>query len=359
MKTHASEFLDYSKLPQLVAEGLITRREHPDCKLFIHNYSARCQHERIWTPETMACRGLILDAEGFVVSRCLAKFFNLSEAESPYVPSLPIGAPFEAYEKYDGSMGISFRNPMTGYIEIATRGAFASEQALWASAWWREHHGYYEIPDGQSWIFEIIFPENRVCVNYGNRAELVLLAVIDNATGQDLPFPENWSGTIARRYDASTVDELIAGVEDPNNFEGFVLRYPSTGQRCKCKLNEYVRLHKILTECSSKVVWELLSSGQGLSDVLDRVPSEFARWVNLQSSTLLGQYQAIIKECEALFPQLVVPGDRKATALAFVKQKYPPVLFKMLDGKEFSELVWKMVRPEYAKPFVVQHETAA
>jgi RNA ligase len=151
----------------------------------------------------------------------------------------------------------------------------------------------------------------------------------------------------------------MASVADPQNFEGFVLRFPSTNQRVKVKLDEYVRLHRVLTSCSSKTIWELLSSGQGLGDVLERVPDEFMRWVNLQSSSLLRQYREIEEECREQCARLTVPGDRKATALRFTEQKYPGVLFKMLDGKDHSQSIWKLLKPEFERPFVVQHETAS
>lgn len=356
---HASDFLDYNKLPSLVEAGLLTKREHPDTSIYIYNYTARCQYEAAWAPETLNCRGLILDASGNVLARPFQKFFNLQEHQSSRLPDLPLGQPFEAFEKLDGSLGIAYRNPISGDVEIATRGAFASDQANWATDWWADHHGYTEIPDDQTWLFEIIYPENRIVVNYGNRRELVLLAVIDNATGRDLPIPESWTGAVASRFDQDTVDALVASVHEPQNFEGFVLRYPSTGQRVKVKLDEYVRLHRVLTQCSSRDIWELLSSGQGLGSIIDRVPDEFYRWVNRQSSDLLRSYRDIDTSCRNALPALTVEGDRKATAENFKRHPYPAVLFKLLDGKDPAPLIWKMIRPEYAKPFVVQPETSA
>lgn len=173
--THASEFLDYSQLPSLVEAGLITRREHPKYPLFIYNYTPRCQFARAWTPETLACRGLILDEDGNVIARPFRKFFNLGEQNA----NLPIGDAFEAFEKLDGSLGIAYREPEWGTIQIATRGAFASEQALWASRWWADNCQDIDIPRGETWLFEIIYPSNRIVIDYKDRAELVLLAVID------------------------------------------------------------------------------------------------------------------------------------------------------------------------------------
>lgn len=358
LRVHASEFLDYDRLPSLVEEGLLSCREHPGQPLFIYNYTARCQYERAWTTETLACRGLVLDADGHVLARPFRKFFNIGEETPETVAPVPVGSDYLVSEKLDGSLGIAYRDPITGQIAIATRGAFASEQALWATEWWQDNARGVEIPDGETWLFEIIYPDNRIVVNYGDRAELVLLAVIDNATGHDRALPEHWPGAMARRWNDSAVEELIDGVDEPQNFEGFVLYYPTTGQRAKVKLDEYVRLHRLLTHCSSKAIWELLASGQGLGEMLDHVPDEFFAWVRGQEAELLASYAEIERDCTEQFDRLAVADDRKASAAAFTKQAHPAVLFRMLDGKDYAPIIWKAIKPTNTKPFVEQFETA-
>lgn len=355
--THASEFLSFDRLSELIQSGHITRREHPQHKLLIYNYTAKAQYERLWTPETMSCRGLILDEHGNVIARPFTKFFNIDEHQSEYLPDIPLGDKFEAYEKLDGSLGISYTDP-TGKVQIATRGAFASEQALWASAWWDLKYSTVNIPSGETWLFEIIYPENRIVVDYGSRRDLVLLARIDNQTGRDLDFPDGWPGPVARRYDAQSVDSLIQSVSG-SDLEGFVLRFPSTGQRVKVKLDEYVRLHRLITQCTSRSIWEVLASGQDLTNIIDHVPDEFYAWVKEKEEHLRSSYREIHESCAGLVGRLSVPGDRKATALAFQKCQYPGVMFKMLDGRDPSELIWKLIRPEHERPFRIQHETSA
>jgi len=360
VKTHASEFLDYSALPGLINERLITRREHPRAPLYIYNYSDRCQYDRIWTPETRQCRGLILDADGYVLARPFQKFFNLGEhtGGAQGIGYAPIGSPFKAFEKLDGSLGIAYR--LNGQIQIATRGAFASEQAEWANSWWAEYAHAVDIPEGQTWLFEILYPENRIVVDYKGRTGLVLLAVIENATGKDLPLPaeSEWKGERAKAYSQTDVGSLIATVEDPANFEGFVLLY-ETGERVKVKLDEYVRLHRLMSTCSNKSVWELLSAGESLDPVIERVPDEFYACVKRWETELRGQFNAIEAKCKRLLPELVVPGDRKATAINFTQQEHPAVLFRMLDGKDHAATIWKLLRPEYERPYLVQSETCA
>src|SRR5262249_36061422 len=140
---------------------------------------------------TLSCRGLITDEAGTIVARPFQKFFHLAQMET-----LP-DEPFEVYEKLDGSLGILYWLGEKPYM--ATRGQFDSRQAQVATRLLQR----YDLPalDRRlTYLFEIIYPENRVVVNYGDRRELVLLAVIETATGYEHPVPEI-GFPVARRYD--------------------------------------------------------------------------------------------------------------------------------------------------------------
>jgi hypothetical protein len=49
----------------------------------MYNYTEACQYTAAWTPVTLACRGLVVDADGRIVARPFAKFFNHSESHAP------------------------------------------------------------------------------------------------------------------------------------------------------------------------------------------------------------------------------------------------------------------------------------
>ncbi len=53
------------RLPQeMVREGYITvQKKHPECDLFIYNYTSKAQYDHVWNEVTLACGGLILDAD--------------------------------------------------------------------------------------------------------------------------------------------------------------------------------------------------------------------------------------------------------------------------------------------------------
>jgi hypothetical protein len=44
-----------------------------------------------------------------------------------------------------------------------------------------------------------------------------------------------------------------------------------------------------------------------------------------------------------------VGGDRKNFAHAAKQYQYPSLLFGLLDGKDVSPIIWKIIKPEFKK----------
>lgn len=331
------------KINQLVEEGYISKRPHPTEEIYIYNYTAKAQYERVWTPETLQCRGLILNAAGDAIARPLPKFFNLEEHQG----SIPSES-FEVYEKLDGSLGILYWISSQPYI--ASRGSFISDQALKANEMLNSIYANAipKLDPALTYLFEIIYPSNRIVVDYGSLESMVLLAVIETATGReiqldrfsDLGFP------LAKRYDGL---KDLAEIKKLNvdNQEGFVIRFDG-GTRLKFKFADYVRLHRVLTQITAKVIWEMLKEQQPFEDILERVPDEFYDWVKATRASLINQYQEIENQAKADFKVL---GDRKETAMYFLTRPYNKILFAMLDGKDYSEYLWRVIKPAHEKPF--------
>jgi RNA ligase len=332
--------MDVSAINQQVDEGYIARRRHPTAELYIYNYTARTQFDAHWTAETRACRGLILDREGLVVARPFEKFFTLDQHPDP----LPV-EPFDVFEKLDGSLGILYWMGNTPFI--ATRGSFDSEQAERANIILHSkyQHLFGILDRSLTYLFEIIYPQNRIVVDYGDTEDLILLTVIETESGRELG-PLDAGFPIVRRYDGITDLSALTQLEVLNK-EGFVVRFES-GVRVKMKFEEYKRLHKLVTGVNARHVWQMLMEGDRLADLVDRVPDEFYTWIRGIESGLRSKFNEIEAICRREFN--VLPS-RKETALYFQQQSYPRVLFAMLDGKDYAEIIWKMIRPEASASF--------
>lgn len=251
----------------------VRKAVHPTKPLAIYNYAEKVQYTKAWTPLLMHCRGLILDLEtGAVVARPMRKFFNYSE--NKHVTSET--EPFDVMEKLDGSLGqlCWYKNEWI----FTSRGSFISEQAAEGMRMIRERKNLDDLDKQYTYIFEIIYPANRIVVHYGARRDLVLLAVTKG--DDDLPLTD--VQTIARSYGfsvAKTVQPLPPaelGAQNLDNQEGYVLRFRSTGERVKIKFDQYVAMHRIETNFSLKHVkaWFLQDPNMIIEEKLDHVPDE-------------------------------------------------------------------------------------
>lgn len=196
--------------------------------------------------------------------------------------------------------------------------------------------------------------QNRIVVDYYGYEGLKLLAAFDNETGEEISRNEleSLSGfDLVKKYDHATIEELKA--RNIPNEEGYVLRY-SSGFRMKVKFEDYCRLHSVITNVSTKDVWEYLRDGRDLNELLDRTPDEFDEWVRSQVITLTGRFKLIEKQCQLEVFDIMdghVDISKKEFAEKALKSKHSAILFKMFEGKSYDHIIWKMIEPEFSKPF--------
>jgi RNA ligase len=363
--------------------GKVVKQNHPTLPLSIYNYSRTTQYDGNWDRYTLACRGLVLDNEGNVIAKPFPKFFNYEEIKDDKyahcegcrksdmincahpeecggweMRSAIPNESFEVYEKMDGSLGIIFH--YEGEWHMATRGSFTSEQAIKGKELLDKLSKTALIP-GYTYLVEIIYPENRIVVDYGDEEKLVVLGAYNNETGKEVEVDEmvNEGWDIVNRYDGvndyTKLKKMIS-----NDSEGYVIRF-SGGMRMKIKGDEYVRLHRILTNFSTKDIWELLKNGEPLEPFLERVPDEFDKWVKAVVMNLRYSFYSIDERAGKLhdgfrygkYNDKEVEPTKKEFA-EYTKQfpkELSAVMFKMWDKKPYDHLIWSMIKPKYEKPF--------
>lgn len=337
--------MDYQILKTYESKGLVRSQTHPTLPLTIWNYTEKVQYESLWDEVTLAARGLVTDGSGRVVARPFSKFFNVEEGK--HTPTQD----FEVFEKMDGSLGIVF--VYEGQVVYATRGSFASDQAKWMADWGGKYNFSDIIVGGYTYLFEIIFAQNMIVVNYGGESRLVLLGVIKIDTGEetswdDLSTFDGWE--LVKRYDGISDYTTLKGMVK-NNQEGFVVRF-SNGDRVKIKGEEYLRLHRIMTNLSTTAIWEVLSNGGDILSTLTDVPDEFYDKIHQYSNELMDKYISLENEYHFIFKILGRSDDfefRAGFAERAKRYKYPAILFKMYDDKDYSGLIWKIIKPEFEK----------
>lgn len=340
--------IDREKLAALERDGWIKSQQHPEADLWIYNYTPATQYAGHWTPETIACRGLILDGNGDVVARPFPKIFNYGDPNFEW----PAGVPFRVQEKFDGSLGIMYRIG-DGLPQLATRGSFVSEQAKEGTRMLQEESFGWD--EGATPLFEIIYPENQIVVDYGGESKLVLLGCIDNETGLERSDAIRWQGEHAESHivPEAHVPKLIQKSEA--NREGFVIAFDN-GDRVKLKYPEYVRLHKIVTGLTERRVWDWLRGDSSVEEMLAGVPDEFYEWATGVAERLTDRYNVVEQAARDAYDRQPPADERRVVAAYFKEQAVlmrpenkvlylTPILFAMLDGKPYEDQIWKMLKP--------------
>ena len=364
------DLFSQSDLQAQIEAGMVKTTLHPSGRLTILNYTQRAQYTpEFWNHVTDLCRGLIVDGAGNLVARAFRKFWNLEDARHPETLSenLPAAPPLLT-RKLDGSLGVGYA--LDGTWHVATRGAFLSDQAVWASAW-LEQNSPSSWPEGHTPVFEIVYPENRIVVRY-EISGLILLALIKIDTGEELPYPEliGW-GERNRIPVVDSIERPLSDcvAEDWPNEEGYVASWPRPGDtplRVKIKYATYVRLHRLLTQTNAVTVWEMLRDHLDIAALTVDVPADFRAWIDAMQARFKGAFKAIEDDARAAFAaytgsrEAADPEAKKAFAL-WVMANHPSlaaILFAMISGKNYSPIVWKLIRPrgDEEKTFKVDEE---
>ncbi|MFF4445198.1 RNA ligase [Streptomyces sp. NPDC001502] len=392
------DLLPAQALADSIDAGYVTRKSHPELPLSIYTYTRTAQYERVWNDVTTRCRGLVADDEtGAIVALPLPKFFNVGEHESgqPYAPALP-DEPFEVYDKVDGSLAVVFH--YADRWRVASKGSFISAQATWAQRL-LDGRDTAALRPGTTYLAEILYPQNRIVVDYGDRRDLVLLAAFGR-DGTEVPLTEaasHWEGigSVVTVWPAMPIGELIALTESNTlpggapatgtQAEGFVLRFAS-GVRAKAKLAEYVRLHRVLTKVTERDIWRAhgiqrfaglpvkqlaqglgttaaeieASGGKPLDALLDQVPDEFDAWVREVIERIESEAARRERANDEAYAGLAhLAADRGAFARAvkaLPDREVRAAMFLRLDGRSTELAVWRNVRPETSDPFTNDEE---
>jgi RNA ligase len=396
------DLLDMEMLVHAMIPGGYVKAQHhplwPD--LAILNYTDTCAFERAWNNITTTCRGLIYNvATGEVLARPFPKFFNYGE---PGAPEIPLDAGVDVTDKLDGSLGILYPTP-DGEWAVATRGSFDSEQARHATAVWRRQYAELCAEQGMphrgvTMLFEIVYPGNRIVCDYGPTDDLFLLGAVDIEYGHSFGPNEseafgNWMGPRTQEFTFPTFADAVAAPPRAGA-EGLVVRLWHSEHRVKLKQEDYVALHRIITGCTKRRLWEHLAvqdcKGLGgleflvrrlflgparineilavgddwLDKYLENTPEEFRAWVVEQVAEMVSVVAARRLELRVDFGILcgmagLEPGQEKdrETSKKFVelvRAKVPEKFHMMMAfwrGHEIDTQLWRDIYPEHELPY--------
>ena len=287
-----------------------------------------------------------------VHARPFPKFHNLGHplAREDY------DAEVEVTDKMDGSLGIGYVWDNKCYI--ATKGSFDSPQAIEAN---RLLHTYYPDwlpPKGVTPLWEIIYPENRIVLDYGELRYLSLIAGVDIHSGLDDEYciwgSAGWPGASVNLSSYTSLGQAATSLPR-ENAEGWVVRYKDDNTRIKIKQDDYLAKHKLVFNLSEKTVWESLKDGR-FDEYKKGMPDEFHDWMDKTASPFLAKFDdhiglvyetRFIPEIDDLFRNR---SRDKRKELAWRLLGAPPwvqkCLWCMWDNKDCTAFIYKQFEPK-------------
>jgi hypothetical protein len=367
--------------------------------------------QALYTPQQehqLYAKGIVYQRNPYrLVSLPLIKIYNLGERDVTLAeltallsePNVRLRFP----RKIDGSLIQTFRHDDRVYF--TTRGAI--EGSSWRSS--REEGDEFDylgtarrlaaeryprllddaaLLDGRTLSFELIHPLAKKVTNYGERADLILLASLDLRRLAYAPYPQ--VATLAAHHGLTVVDALspsgttpaeqidsllngLAGTDE----EGSVLHFENDDQviyRVKVKSPDYLRLMRTMAECTYDNLAALMDDNPGLKSWEEVQTVLRARGREEMPEEILVLYRphyerflAYLADCERLRQWATQTHDelerqlggcagkdakvyRKSFAALAKDYPHANLLFAALDGRLEGERMRRLIRdPDEAR----------
>jgi RNA ligase len=348
------DYLNTNHLAKDIELDYVERKESPCGNFYLLDYSRSAMFEGHYSDAVLKCRGLVIDIhDDTIVGMCLPKFHNLTEGAphhlKQYKECIDKGMSFVATEKMDGSFGNIWYDKYQQKWRCSTRGSFESDQALWATEFLKTKDMSSLIAGSVNIIVEIIYPENRVVVDYGDIHNLIVITSYFHFGSGDIKesdpdrnhVTEFGPFTFAPIHHFNSIDEIVSKCELlDGNHEGYVLRFENNF-RVKVKGAAYCNLHRIISGLSTKAVWENinLNTMELNKEWLIAVPEEFRVEIEVYAEDMIkkiaGEYKRIYN---LYFESQIAITD--ACGGSYTKKEYVELLRNNRYKKDFHDLLW-------------------
>ena len=264
---------------------------------------------------------------------------------------IPDSDNFVAYEKIDGSLGILYWIGDKPYI--TTKGSWTSEQGKHATELIQKKkyaNWLSSLDRSKTYLFEIVYPEDKHIVDYGDQDALFLIGIIDTETGKDFPLSSTWMFT-PKEYKTGinwrNLRQNFSGV----NREGFVVLWPDTGFRLKLKYESYLKAFYLKYKLTPKYILGALMNGEEHTLQLDDLPQESRESVEAHIQRFNSEFDRVLWETRQFlkdYDQNTQTSKEVASGLSGFK--YSPVAWAIWNKKSpdiLREITWKCVKKEF------------
>lgn len=240
---------------------------------------------------------------------------------------------------------------MTPQWVFCSRGSFTSEQAIKGYRIFRDNFAdrYTHLLDKSlSYIFEIIYPENRIVVEY-DYTDIILLSAFEKNGSERNDVRNTFINaklSVAKEY--NPLNPYLLKDENVDGREGYVLVFEN-GERLKIKYENYLKLHKQVSNLTVQNAFDWIKSGEPLEKILELIPDEYHPWYTCITSKIIKMYNVIGTGCYYDYFAEYFEPNRRDFALGIKNYPYKTLLFKMYNNnfKESSTFMTELNNEPY------------
>src|SRR5574343_265744 len=353
----------------LKRENLSVQRENG---LILFDYNKTVSFTFDWDMVTLHGRGIVFEeSTGKLVVLPYKKFFNVEELFyekqlTDRAKMLPVEfqpnftGRFRVLEKADGSCAVVYFYKGNWYVN--TRGSFKSDQAVWAKKWLDSNIRTDLMNVNHTYLFEIIYPENRIVVDYGDKEALVLTGIINTETGEE--FGVDYLIAESEKIGCEMVKVLVfERFEDlfkareilTVNEEGFVITFDN-GYKCKLKGKAYCDVHRKMNNLTPLAFWNAfdVESFKMPESFLAELPEEFRDSVDELTEVTERMHNESYDRLKALastIPHFENDASGRKSRYEYITSHVDHadvgLVLSILNGseKKTKETIHRMVRP--------------
>ena len=323
--------VDMNKILELEHDGLLQMKKHQEYPLFLVNYTAKAQFKQRWCKELILARGLVVREDGEIIARPIPKFFNHYEIKGFEYDNTQ---DYELYDKMDGSLAILFH-----YENIrifCTRGSFMSEQAVKSEEILRSKYNKVKINKECTYCFEVIYPKNKIVVDYDELEDLFLISITHTKTGKEVNIEDAGFKSVNKLETNGLSFSDLLQYDIPNK-EGYVLKLNNF--RVKIKFDNYIVKHKGKT-LSVNAIKRSMKKMEHIN--LDNIPDESYHEVREIIHEMEEEFNNKKHMIESVYADIVKVNDSGRDVIEAIKQSdYACILFAKYRGKSYDKLIWK------------------
>lgn len=339
--------VDMREMRKLESKKRLKTQSHPYYDLSIWNYEEVVHYEDTWCPITLMSRALVVETStGKIIGRALSKFFNFNEkCNSAMIPKH--NGNFRTFDKLDGSLFTLFY--YNGKWIYCSRGSFNSDQSKEGEKILKEMFPQHvDLDNKLTYVFELIYPENRIVLDYGDERTVKFLTAyeIDGTEHLILDEMKEKGFNVVKEYNFVQDDGTYKELDElhkmnKENQEGFVVRY-SNGDRVKVKFDDYIKLHKVRTNFSNKVIFAKWLTKTPIEEALRDIPDELNEWYRTGIKELDEKVEYILNE-STKFVDESRDLDRKDFYKKVERNPLKHIINLIYNGKD-NELVIETIR---------------